>query len=123
MILFRVDNCQVDPSVLWYHYRDKESTGHELEIIISESESEVIEAIESYCKCNIRSNEAEDRIIGLDVKRRSMGLIWRILDFQRGKNDSSTNLKFEWVVNKIIKFENINADFVIKAIVSKYGEI
>jgi hypothetical protein len=123
MIFFRVDNCQVDPSVLWYHYRDKESSGHELEIIISESESEVIEAIESYCKCNIRSNEAEDRIIELDVERRSRGLMWKILDLQRRKNDSSTNLQFEWVVNKIIKFENKNVDFVVKAIVSKYGEI
>jgi hypothetical protein len=95
MILFRVDNCQVDPSVLWYHYREKEMSEHELEIIISESESKLIEAIESYCKCNIRSNEAEDRILALDVERRSRGLMWTILDLQRRKNDSSTNFEFQ----------------------------
>lgn len=122
MATFFVNNVKMHPSNLWYHYKEKFNSDNTFEVIISKAESEVIKTIEDYCLCRLESPEIDEIIMKLDLSKRSLGLMWHILNHARGVDSKLNTYDWEWVVNNITEIK-IDKDFlIIKGEVSEYRE-
>lgn len=122
MIVFTVNNQQIAPSNFWYHYKDNNSATAVFEVKISRNESELIQLIKDYCKCDIHNPNIIEVIATLDSSKRSYGLMWHILNYAKKKNGESNSYDWEWVLNNVTAIA-IDTDFVcLKGMATKYQE-
>lgn len=120
MIIFAVNNVQISPSNLWYHYNDIHEVTDVFEVKISRNESELIQLFEDYCSCKIDASNITKKVITIDSLKRSYGLMWHILNYAKKNNNESNTYDWEWILNSI-KNIAVDANFIsINGVATKY---
>lgn len=103
MINIKINSKPTAIGKIWYHYKNVENSNSEYyyTLDIPRSGSEFILLIEKYSGCSIMDSGLTKIVIEKDKQKRSMGLLWNILEIAKEKYLSNDSFNWEWVLNNI----------------------